>query len=91
MAQPETPSRYLRRLADVLAVQWTGGNEAEVARMLGTSCDGIGEWLGTAEKVVQFTTPAGLALCPLGWWIVRGEGRFEAVPDDEFTAGYEPA
>ncbi|MFE9736146.1 hypothetical protein ACFYO9_37470 [Streptomyces sp. NPDC005863] len=89
------PTRYRRRPTPVLAVQWTGVNEAELRKFAGFRFALIDDNeeievddIDATARLLDETRGDWMPLVP-GDWVVRCRGRYTAVRTADFAKDYE--
>lgn len=91
--------KFKKKPVVIDAIQWTGGNTAELERFTGMNWsradahDIAWEHPDDAEEVVIYNSlEKSWIPCPVTHWIVRGiKGEFYPVEADVFAQTYEPA
>ena len=87
--------KYRKKPIVIEAVQWTGGNWAEVAEFTGlpdTDETEIARQMAAADGRVRIRTLEGVMAASPGDWIIRGvQGEFYPCNPGIFAATYELA
>lgn len=87
VSSPEAAGRYRKKPIEVMAVQWTGDNDAEVAK-LGKLNPGS---IRRKDRPLPINTLEGVMLANVGDWIIRGvAGELYPCKPDIFAQTYEP-